>query len=55
MPTSVNSYFRDRTDKEKDEYIGDLASRTADKFVTWYIEMTRKFRVDCSKFSGAGV
>jgi hypothetical protein len=55
MPTSVNSYFRDRTDKEKGAYIGDLASTTAGRFVTWYIDETRKHRVDCSKFSGAGL
>ena len=55
MPTSVNSYFGDRVGYEKDEYIGNLASKTAQRFVTWYINETRKQRIDCSKFSGAGV
>ena len=55
MPTSVNSYFKDRWDKEKQEYIGELASATASRFVKWYIEAARKHQIDCSKFSGAGV
>ena len=55
MPGSANSHFKDKWSEEKAQYIGELATRTSFRFVKWYIDESKKYKIDCSKFTGAGL
>ena len=51
MPSSTNAHFKGNFKDEKAEYVGDLATQTSSRFVTWYIDSTAKFELDCSSFN----
>lgn len=50
MPGGANAHFNNRSDDEKEAYVGSMAADVSKAFVKWYIEKANTLTIDCSKF-----